>query len=423
MDLLGEMCYNHFMTKSNRKLRVIFNDSIANLPSKSLISQGGVSRFAQKFSKSFNNNFKDIELLSLVFSIDQKNKGVILTEKSGKHTYYKLFYPGKLLSKSYTKKYTKKEHIKLLSSWVDDVLSLFKEIKPDILFLNGFSLSNWVMLEAAHKLNIPICIQHAGLWKKELYLFKNSISPSIKRIFSSYEKDVYLKASHQIFLNEFSRDVFFSIHNIPKNKKTLSKTSIIPLPIDIKKKDKIKIINKKQYNIGSVARWDGIKNHDAILRLAKYTNKKHIPRYINVVTMWDKNNLTDFKKNYVKFIKIINPMPQEKLINFYKSQDVIIIPSRFDVSPTVLMEAISCGKPVIISSNVGWKSDYIKFGLSKLIISPSASGKTINDTIDELLKNKNKYILGFEKLQKKIINEHNKKIVFGKYYNIFQRLS
>ena len=116
-------------------------------------------------------------------------------------------------------------------------------------------------------------------------------------------------------------------------------------------------------------------------------------------------------------------MPPLKLKNFYKSQDIIFIPSRFDVSPTVLMEALLLGKPVIISNRVGWVSDYIKFGLSGLIISPTSSGKVIYNTFSDIITNRDKYITRFNKLQSKIISKHNINVVFKEYYNIFKKLS
>lgn len=143
---------------------------------------------------------------------------------------------------------------------------------------------------------------------------------------------------------------------------------------------------------------------------------------INVVTNWNNLKMTSYKREYENFIKIVKPMNPEKLKNYYSKEDIIIIPSRFDVSPTVLMESILKGKPVIISSNVGWVSDYRKLNLDKLIIKPNSSGKIIYGTINELLSNKEKYIKLFTKMQQKIIIKHNTKVVFNQYYNIFKKL-
>ncbi len=411
------------MLRKNAAIRVIFNDAHANLPSNSYIPQGGVASFARKLCNYFDETFPEIELVSLLFSHNANSKDIYIKETIGNHKYYELFYPREKLIKSYKKEYTKKEYTKFLEPWLKQVDSVFEKIQPNIVFLNGFSLSNWLILETAHRRKVPVCIQHAGIWKKEISTSVGAFSSSIKKIFNSYEKDAFRNASHQIFLNEFSRDVFFSLHNIPKNNKTFSKTSVIPLPIEIKKYSKIIIPNKKHYNIGSVARWDRIKNHDAILRLAKYLKENSLPMSIKVVTNWNNLTMTDYKKEYCKFIEIIKPMSPEKLKDFYSTQDIIIIPSRFDVSPTVLMEAILSGKPVIISNNVGWISDYNKFNLNKLIINSNSSGKVIYNTINELISNKDKYIKLFTKMQQKIIIKHDTEVVFKQYYNIFKKIS
>lgn len=410
------------MIRKSAAIRVIFNDAHANLPSSLCIPQGGVSSFAKKFSSYFDKKDTNIELVSLLFSHNPDSKKIYIKETVGNHKYYELYYPREELLKSYKRDYTKKEYTKFLEPWLKQLDEVFEKINPDIVFLNGFSLSNWLILETAHRRHIPICIQHAGIWKKELSVSQSHFSSSIKRIFCSYEKEIYKKASHMIFLNKFSRDVFFSIHNIPKNVKNLYKTSIVSLPIEIDNFKKIKIEKKPDCKIGVVARWDRIKNHDAILRLAKYIENNSINASIEVVTSWGLSTITEYKKEYSKFVKIINPMPEDKLKDFYKSEDIIMIPSRFDVSPNVLMEAFSCGKPVIISSNVGWVSDYIKFNLKKLVISPYASGKNIYCIIEELKKNNISYTNKFNKMQEKIIINNNTQKVFMKYHNIFKKL-
>lgn len=410
------------MKRNTHKIRVIFNDAHANLPSNSIIPQGGVSSFARKLCNYFENKKQEVELISLLFSHNPNNKNIYIKETKGKHKYYELYYPREGLINSYKKNYSIKQYTKFLEPWIEEVDKIFEKAKPDIVFLNGFSLSNWLIMETAHRRKIPISIQHAGIWKKELNVSKSHFSSSIKKIFSSFEKDIFNKATHQIFLNEFSRDVYFSLHNISQNKKTFLKTSIIPLPIETKGFKKVNLPQKIHYKIGVVARWDAIKNHDAILRLAKYVNKKNLPISIQVVTGWGEGKLTDYKKDYQKYIEIVKPMSPEKLKSFYKSQDIILIPSRFDVSPTVLMEASSLGKPTIISNQVGWVSDFRTFNLNKLVIKPSDSGKNIYKTINILIKDKAMYINKFKKLQRKIISKHNTNVVFKEYYKIFKKI-
>lgn len=409
------------MDKNIAKIRVVFNDAHANLPNNKSIPQGGVSIFAERISSYFKDSHKDIELISLLFSHNSENKNIYIRKTRGDRDFHELVYPREILLESYKQKFTKVEYNKFIKIFITKISDLFKEIKPDLIFLNGFSLSNWIIMQAAYETGIPSCIQHAGLWKKELVTSGSSFSPSVKKIFSSYEKEIFKKTAHQIFLNDFSRDELFKIHNVSK-KVFLKKTSVIPLPIEIDKFKKISLDTKKVFEIGIVARWDRIKNHSAVYRLAKYIKDNNLNYNINVVTKWDPSYRTDFKDKYQDIVTIVPPMSPKDLKVFYKSQDIVLIPSRFDVSPTVLMEAILQGKPVVISNNVGWVSDYKKFGISDLVFNYTDSGEKIYRKIEKLVSSKNKYLTKFNLLQKKIIASHSNEKVFEEYYKLFKSI-
>jgi O-antigen biosynthesis protein len=51
--------------------------------------------------------------------------------------------------------------------------------------------------------------------------------------------------------------------------------------------------------------------------------------------------------------------------------DVLVLPSRIDGRPLVVMEALACGVPVI-ASNVGALSDLIEDGVNGYLLSPAA---------------------------------------------------
>ena len=53
--------------RNKEALRILFNNSHANLPSSKNIPQGGPASFAKAFSDNMNKH-SDIELISLVFS-------------------------------------------------------------------------------------------------------------------------------------------------------------------------------------------------------------------------------------------------------------------------------------------------------------------------------------------------------------------
>ncbi len=65
----------------------------------------------------------------------------------------------------------------------------------------------------------------------------------------------------------------------------------------------------------------------------------------NLKTLVSSLNLTDF-------VTFIGNVPYERLPEFYNACDALILPSLIDPSPSVILEAMACGKPVI-GSKVG----------------------------------------------------------------------
>jgi glycosyltransferase involved in cell wall biosynthesis len=116
-------------------------------------------------------------------------------------------------------------------------------------------------------------------------------------------------------------------------------------------------------------------------------------------------------------------MHPAQLKDFYFSQDVILIPSRFDTVPMILIEALMCGKPVIISQKAGGKTSYKNLDLDEFIISPRIGGKHLYKIIQKLIASKNTYLPRYKKLQQKIIKDHNPEKVFEQYYKIFRSIT
>lgn len=407
------------------KLRVLYNDSHANLPHSSSIAQGGPGRFAQLFTEHMTIDAPDIELVSVLFSYTNSDD-VHIRETTGDHVYHEILYPRQKLVATYTTTHhTRTSYISFLAPWLAAADSVITSANPDIVFLNGFNLSNWILLEAAHRRGIPICIQHAGIWKKELSVSQDSFDHSIREIFESFEKDIVTKATLQIFLNEYSRDVFFREYTILQTPEAIARTVIIPLPVetDFSKSLLLQPKNNTGVSIGVVARWDSIKNHAAILRLATYIKEHDSAMALNVVTAWPTTLQSTFKSTYEASVAIVPPMNSADLAMFFAAQDVLIVPSVFDVSPTVVMEALMAGTPVIISENVGWVSDYRIYGLERMVIDPNATGETIHGTIVELFDNPQLYLPRFQKLQEKIRTEHAASVVFQTYRKAFKHIS
>ncbi len=408
------------MSDFKKPLNILFNDTINSIKSKKAVAQGGPSRFSQNFHEFFSDN-KEFILHPLIISLkDELPDDTLFKEiRSNNILFNKIYIKNKYIrGGNKNTPVTKAKFIKQLNPIIDAVSRFFELKAIDIVFLNGFSLYNWIIMYVAHKKGVPVVIQHAGIWKKEVAIKKDRIPQFLRKIYYDMERDTIKYCAHHIFLNEFSRDVFLKIYN----QKEINH-SIVPLPIPTISRRKTKKLEEINFNhnlkLGSVARWDEIKNHSAILRLASSHLK---PKGWSVHTVTYIPDLKyKFVQKYIKFVQIQEPMSPEKLVDFYQSMDIVILLSNFDVSPTVVAESITSGTPVIISNKVGWQNEFISSGLEDHIVDPKISGKklisVINNIIENVEDNKKKY----KKLKNLIRKNHNPNIVFSQYANIFKK--
>jgi glycosyltransferase involved in cell wall biosynthesis len=256
------------------------------------------------------------------------------------------------------KKYTK--------SPLQKLAEIIAAEKPDVILLNGFSIINWYILKAAHLAKIPTVVSHHGLWFKEaMEIMAKSTAQTLKLV-RKMEKDIYLLASRQIFLNHFSQKTFEKEYRITTNRKA----SVIPIPynpifINSKLPQAPKRTRKK---IGFVGRWDAIKNPQIIYEIAREAKRqKKNWEIFAVLKVNEAKALRNLRKRFTQTVTVIPPMLPSKLKQFYQDMDILLLPSRFDVSPTVVIEAALQNRVTIISPSVGFADEYKEMGLKNWI--------------------------------------------------------
>jgi L-malate glycosyltransferase len=84
-------------------------------------------------------------------------------------------------------------------------------------------------------------------------------------------------------------------------------------------------------------------------------------------------------------VQFMGRVSSEKLLDTYQHATIQVVPSIYEGLPTVILEGMSCGLP-LIATDIGGNRDIIEHGKNGLLI-PPASPTSIADTIVELWTN------------------------------------
>ena len=84
-------------------------------------------------------------------------------------------------------------------------------------------------------------------------------------------------------------------------------------------------------------------------------------------------------------VLFLGHIPREKLVQLYQNATVHVVPSHYEGLPTVLLEAMSCGVPVV-ATNVGGNSEVVSSMVNGLLIppkSPENMAKAVSILLDD----------------------------------------
>jgi glycosyltransferase involved in cell wall biosynthesis len=267
------------------------------------------------------------------------------------------------------------------------IAGIIKKESPDLVLLNGFSMTNWLMMKGAKKAGIPIVVFHHGLWFKEVQDLPVKVTKATLALTKSMEADTVKLSNHQIFLNASSLEQFEkAFKRLNKEKR-----SIVPIPYNgiyenkvVPKKGKRKGDSLK---VGFVGRWDPIKHPEVVYELAREAKRlKKGWEFHAVTALGNTRSLLKLKGKFEKYVKVHQPMMPKELKKFYQSMDIMILPSRFDAWGAVVAEAALQNRGTLISPNVGWVNEYDALGMEDWIIDFKNTKKAI-DRLENLSLN------------------------------------
>lgn len=344
-------------------MRILSNDCLPNVPGSDRVAHGGTAIFARNFSTFVVE--EGHEWIGLMQRGTKSEKIFMRTLATAPRCRYEAFFSPE---KHFTAIFKTERWVdprEYFSKEIERLRRFMRETQPDILFLNGYSIIGWLLLEAATQEHLPIVTQHAGIACIEYQIYKHLYSNMALKIFLEMERDIVRQASKQVFLNDYSRRIFSEkVLQIPQGQSV-----IIPLPYGADRWERMPKFKKDGLTIGCVARWDRIKNHAAVLDVAREAQAQGLPwRFKSVTTIPPTKLFRRFKDEYLARITVLPPMEREALKEFYREVDLFILPSFFDVSPNVALEAAGAGKPTLISPTVGWVSEYQACRMDKWIV-------------------------------------------------------
>ncbi len=234
------------------------------------------------------------------------------------------------------------------------IFKTIKELKPDIVF------------STLGHLNLLMAIMKILFLKKIKFIARESNTVSLENkqekypfIFNFLYKTIYNNFDLIIAQSKYMRDDLVDNFSIKK-----SKISVIYNPVDIKKIDKMANSNddfklpKDKINLLSVGRLSYQKGFDMLIQtislldikyhltiLGEGDDEKKLKQLIIKYQLKDRVTLAGFSDNpYI----------------YMKNCDLLILSSRYEGLPNVVLESHACGTPCVAINNPGGTSEIIE---------------------------------------------------------------
>ncbi len=155
-------------------------------------------------------------------------------------------------------------------------------------------------------------------------------------------------------------------------------------------KEKFKPENEPNENILlTVARIEPVKGIDVLINSMPYISKEFSDVKLKIVGSISNKNYFNELKNLIskldceKYIEFLGPIPHEQLPNLYNNAKIFIMTSKTEGSSISTLEAMSCGKPVVIT-RVGGMPTIIKDQQNGFLVEPNNPKMTAQRSIELL---------------------------------------
>lgn len=266
--------------------------------------------------------------------------------------------------------------------------------------------------------NFPVILGKILLFNKATLIIsiRYSIYNYAKGIYHYLIKLLYPKADKIVTLTNHEKNNLISNYWI-----NTEKVCIIHNPIDINKIEKLKIepldkfsqlFNKQKFTFVTAWRLTGIKNQQMLIEAFIKLNKEYPETQLIILWDWElKTHLQDIAKWNTDIHFLGN---QQNVYKFFNNSNCFVLPSLTEAFPNVIIEAMSCGLPVISTMNQ-WAFE-ILWDNSGLLVDNNNFTK-LYEAIKTMLLNKT-LISNYQKKSLNKIKEYEIGLIVKKWIDI-----
>ena len=212
--------------------------------------------------------------------------------------------------------------------------------------------------------------------------------------------------------------MLYDEYNIPKSKVIVLPNCVEPfkeIPT-VNLRDKYKIQPNKQV-ILFIGRFTKIKGLDILLSAFKILYKEK-PNIILLIVGENYDNTIDALDYDYPGIKLFPPTAVQN--EFYSIADVVVLPSRLDPFPYVMLESGMMKKP-FIGARTGGIAEYIEDRINGLLFEPENESELI-EKINYVLNNPEKGQLLAQNLHKKVLENNSCDKYFAELEKIYDEV-
>ncbi len=239
---------------------------------------------------------------------------------------------------------------------IEELKKIFREEKIDVVHIILPMTGSIVAIKAARALGIKI-VAHSHSQPENLFMdMPKAIQPTLNNLWNSYLRWTYGKAETLIYPSEMARGL------LDKLGKKNQKSHVVSNGINTEEFRPINVgdfhdrfnIPENTVKLLFVGRLFPEKSVDTIIKAMPHIIEKHPDTHAMIVGgghLREKLEKLASDLDVSDFVTFLGLVSEEDKIMAYNASDIFILPSLAELEGMAVLEAMACGKPIIISDS------------------------------------------------------------------------